>query len=148
MELDKPDFDFTPPPPDRRPTLPEPLPVRLISVADVRLPCPADPTLGPALDDFYVRLLQFRRLPSDEHHHFFMSDNHALILQAQNRPVQHDRIAPTMIEVDHRQPIRQHLLEHQIEHEWMRGLTAGGDYLLLQDPAGNWVGILERSTVR
>lgn len=147
MELEKPDFEFTPPPADRRPTLPEPLPVRLIAVADVRLPCPAEPALRAPLDAFYVGLLKFRRLPSDEFHHFYQADNHALILQAHTRPVQHDRLAPTMIEVDGRQAIHQQLLESETEHEWMRGLTPGTDFLLLKDPAGNWVGILERTLV-
>lgn len=153
MVYDRPDVELEPsriefrPSPDSRPVMPEPLPVRLIAVADVRLPCPPEKELTASLDWFYVELLKFRRLPSDEFHHFFLADNYALILQAHNRPVQRDRLTPTMIEVLDGQVVRQQLIDREHPHEWMRGLTPGGDYLLTQDPAGNWVGILERTVV-
>lgn len=128
--------------------MPEPLPVRLIAVADVRLPCPPpDPQLTRLLDAFYVEVLKFRRLPSDEFHHFFLADNYALILQAHNRPVQRERLTPTMIEVLDGRAVREQLVEREIPHEWMRGLTPGADFLLTQDPAGNWVGVIERTAV-
>jgi hypothetical protein len=146
VELEEPEFTLEIRP-DRRPTMPEPLPVRLIAVADVRLPCPPEKEVGEMLDAFYVGLLKFRRLPSDEFHHFYLSDNYALILQAHNRPVQRERVAPTMIEVEDRKTIHQQLIEREYPYEWMRDLTPGADYLLLQDPAGNWVGILQRTQV-
>lgn len=132
---------------DLRPVIPEPLPVRLVAVADVRLPCPSERETGELLDWFYVDLLGFRRLASDEFHHFYLSDNYALILQSHNRPVQRERVSPTMIEVDDRRTIRDRLVEREYPFEWLRGLTPGGDYLLLQDPAGNWVAILQRTVV-
>src|SRR5688500_12469174 len=50
-------------PPDRRPAMPEPPPVRLISVDDVVLLAP--PGVEPLLDAFYVGLLQFERADHD-----------------------------------------------------------------------------------
>src|SRR3989442_13852823 len=44
---------------DRRPRVPEPLPVKLVAVADARLPAAAG--LEQKLDAFYVRLLGFER---------------------------------------------------------------------------------------
>src|SRR5688572_7744007 len=45
---------------DRRPRMPEPLPVRVLAVEDVRLPATAG--LEPQLDDFYVGLFGFERV--------------------------------------------------------------------------------------
>src|SRR5687767_7663075 len=45
---------------DRRPRMPEPLPVKLLAVEDVRLPATAG--LEAQLDGFYVGLLEFERV--------------------------------------------------------------------------------------
>jgi hypothetical protein len=47
-------------PGDRRPRMPEPLPVKVLAVEDVRLPATAG--LESQLDDFYVGLLEFERV--------------------------------------------------------------------------------------
>jgi hypothetical protein len=130
---------------DQRLTVPEPLPVRLNAIADVRLPCP--PGVDAAMDALYVSLLKFERLRSDEFHLFYRADNHNLIFQVHNRPVGHDRLAPTMIEVDSLDPLQRHFVDTEFPFQWMRGLTPGGDYLLFQDPAGNWIGVSQRRIV-
>jgi hypothetical protein len=124
---------------DTRPHIPPPLPVSLVAVADVRLPAP--PGIRDRLDRFYVEILGFQRLPSDDQHHCYQAENHCLILQVHERPVTHDRLSPTMVLVQHLQEVRDRLIEREVPFEPMRGLTPGGDYLLLRDPAGNWVGI-------
>ncbi|HEX8914051.1 MAG TPA: hypothetical protein VF796_17010 [Humisphaera sp.] len=58
IDPDAGDASFVPPA-DRRPTLPEPPPVRLVAVADVVLVCP--PGVEREMDAFYVGLLRFER---------------------------------------------------------------------------------------
>ena len=60
MELEEPTTEFHPVI-DNRARMPEPLPVRLVAIEDVRLPAPAK--IEEKLDAFYVTLLQFERLP-------------------------------------------------------------------------------------
>jgi len=62
VELEKPSFDFIPKI-DRRPTIPEPPPVRVIAVDDVSLAATAKE--ATKLDAFYVGLLKFERDEKD-----------------------------------------------------------------------------------
>ena len=52
---------------DRRPRMPEPLPVKLVAVADVRLLSAAG--LERRLDAFYVGLFGFERSPDESDRH-------------------------------------------------------------------------------
>jgi hypothetical protein len=49
--------------PDARPRVPEPLPVRLTAIEDVRLPAPAG--VETELDAFYVGILEFQRVEGE-----------------------------------------------------------------------------------
>jgi hypothetical protein len=134
--------------PDRRPTLPQPLPVRLVAVADVRLPCPLDPEVLQLLDGFYVECLKMVRIAGDETTRTYQADNFCLILQGQEGIVHREKLEPTMIEVDDRKTFQDAIIEREMEFEWMRGLVLGGDFILVKDPAGNWIGVLEHRGVR
>src|SRR5262245_53357885 len=62
MELE-PSQNVSLPGQDRRPLMPQPLPVRLVTVDDAELVSPAG--LEKQLDDFYVTMLKFEREPLD-----------------------------------------------------------------------------------
>src|SRR4051794_14724400 len=81
LELVTPDTPFTPAA-DRRPRMPEPLPVRLVAVDDVTLITAAG--LETELDAFYVGLLEFKRHP----------DGHRLTYHAENFDLRFDVIEP------------------------------------------------------
>ena len=129
---------------DRRPRIPEPLPVRLVAVEDVNLDAPAD--LSAELDDFYVTLLSFER----EHvqtQNIYRADNLRLHITLTQEQGERD-LRPLGIEVVRLADIQQALIEREMEFEIQKGLLPGQRTLLLQDPAGNWVAISEAPVVR
>jgi hypothetical protein len=40
------------------------------------------------------------------------------------------------------------MIDRELEYQRIKGLTAGSDQLMLQDPAGNWISLTERRDVR
>src|SRR5262245_16601990 len=79
---------------DKRHKLPEPLPVRLVSIEDVRLPAPAG--VETQLDDLYVKLLEFERI---EEELAYQADNFVLRFDVFEPPVVRESLRPQQIEV-------------------------------------------------
>src|SRR5205814_9455356 len=128
------------PAPDRRPRMPQPLPVRIVAIEDVSLPVIAG--LEVQLDDFYVRLLEFARDP-DVRQLIYHADNFAIRFHVQELLPQRGEYRPLQIEVQSLLLAEQKLLEAKIEYIRQRTLTPGQESLALLDPAGNWVELVE-----
>jgi len=124
---------------DHRPHMPEPLPVRLIAVEDVRLPAPAsvDPA---ALDAFYVGLLECHRIANEL---AYQAENFALRFDLRDGPIVHESLRPLGVEVLSLAETEKKIIAVELEYTRQRGLTPGSETLLLLDPAGNWVEIGE-----
>jgi hypothetical protein len=124
---------------DKRPLVPEPLPVRLLTVDDATLLTSAG--LEIPLDDFYEGLLRFQREPV--HPPIYYADNFRLIFQVVECLPERDSCRPLLIEVPKLSEIELGLIERKIEYVRLRGIALGDQRLTLQDPAGNWVEIVE-----
>jgi hypothetical protein len=140
MELEESSFNFKPVV-DRRPRVPEPLPVRLIAVADMRIESAAG--LERKLDRFYVTLLGMERVPSTGDAIVFRTENFDLYVDVLEPPVMREDFRPVRIEVKSLAEIQLKFVEAEVEHTRRKGLTPGDETLVLQDPAGNWVEITE-----
>jgi hypothetical protein len=143
MELE-PTRNVTPPPPDRRPLIPQPLPVKLVAVSDVRMLATAGREAD--LDKFYAAMLQFER-ESDSAGIVYRAENFRLIFDLVDGLPERDDLRPQQIEVLSLAEAEQKLIEAELEYVCQRGLIVGSDSLLLQDPAGNWVELLEMRRV-
>jgi hypothetical protein len=137
---------------DRRPRMPEPLPVKLVAVADVRLPAPAG--LEAQLDALYVSLLGFERQPSEPSTDerpvpdvVYRADNFLLRFEIEERPVEHETLRPQQIEVPSLADAEHKLVDAELEYTRQRGLLAGQESLVLKDPGGNWIEIVEYRAV-
>jgi len=126
--------------PDRRLRMPEPLPVRLVSIEDVTLPAIAG--IEVELDRFYVALLEFMRDP-DLRQLIYHADNFALRFVIQELLPQRGEYRPTQIEVQSLIQAEQKLIEAKIEYVRQKTLTPGEESLQLLDPAGNWIELVE-----
>jgi len=165
MELE-PSTGTEPAPPDPRPSMPEPPPVRLMAVDDVRLPAASG--VEKALDSFYVMLLGFERedvvvkrptpriaLPAGPRAResepsaeapsgpVYRSENFRLRFQMVEPPVAHPSLRPQGIEVRSISEAEAKLTEAEIEYSRERALVPGQESLLLRDPAGNWLALTE-----
>jgi hypothetical protein len=136
MKLEPSKIDFKPVV-DRRAPIPEPPPVRLVAIEDMTLFAAAG--LEVLLDDFYVNLLRFERESSDRSRLVYKSENFRLYIEIAEPPILRDDLRPIGIEVPSLSIIEHQLIERKIEYEFHRGLMAGLETLLLQDPARNWV---------
>ncbi len=143
FELEPVEGDFQPKP-DNRPRMPEPLPVRLVAVDDVRMLLPAGFDEA-ALDAFYVTLLGFEKLGPDtlEAQPAYRAENFLLRFEVEAAPVERDTLRPQGVEVLSLAEAEQKLIEAEIEYERHRGVTPGQDGLLARDPGGNWVEIVQ-----
>jgi len=129
---------------DPRPRLPDPLPVRLVAVENVRMLAPRG--ADERLDAFYVGLLGFDRYCAPEAgggELVFRADNFLLRFQFVDPPLVHDTLRPQGIEVDDLLALEKRFVEAELEFTRERGITPGRETLLLLDPAGNWVEIGE-----
>ena len=140
MELEEPTSSRFVPPQDRRPRLPEPPPVRLITIDDAHLPAAAG--AETQLDAFYAGMLQFEREIGTEYP-VYRSENFRLVFDVLEPPIQRETFRPVGIEVPAMASIEQKLLDAEIEYTRERGLAPGQDRLVLLDPAGNWIEIAE-----
>jgi hypothetical protein len=124
---------------DPRPKIDEPPPVRLLSVDDCYLWSPAG--LEPQLDQFYAGLLRFQReeTPPDEGSHelVYRAENFRLRIEILERPLNRDDFRPLGVIVPSLADLGQRLADAKIEYEHQRGLLAGQENFLLNDPAGN-----------
>ena len=146
FELEPATTGFRQPPKDRRPHMPEPPPVRLTAIEDVLAIVPE--LIERELDDFYVTLLQFERDRNSGNRLVYRAENFRLLLEIHAPPIARPDMRPIAVEVLSLVDAEAKILEREIEYHRIRGLTAGSDALMLQDPAGNWVSISERRGVR
>ena len=131
---------------DRRPLVPEPLPVRLVAIQDVDLPAASG--LERALQAFYVDLLGFARDPADVDSLVLRAENLRLRFSVLEPPITRDNLRTLGIEVAAIAESEAKLLEANIPYVRQRGLMPGQDTLSLQDPAGNWLAITEIQLLR
>jgi len=129
---------------DRRPRVPEPLPVRIVAIAPVRLPAPAGAEL--ALDAFYVGMLQMERI-GPETELIYRADNYELRFDVKDRPVLHESLRALLIEVPSLREAEQKLIDAEMVYTRQRATAPGTESIVLLDPAGNWVELVEARVV-
>ena len=133
------------PVPDRRARMDEPLPVRLVAIAHVTLPVSAG--LEVDLDRFYVGLLEFVR-DGDLRPLVYHADNFALRFVVRELLPERGEYRPVQIEVQSLLVLEHKLMEAKMEYVRQRTLVPGEESLVLLDPAGNWVELVESRAVR
>ena len=124
---------------DRRPLVPEPLPVRVVAVEDVRLPAACG--LERELEEFYIALLQFGRDTTEVDSLVLRAENVRLQFSVFEPPMAREHLRTLGIEVPSLAQIEQKLIDSEIPYVRQRGLMPGQEALSLQDPAGNWLAI-------
>ena len=129
---------------DRRPRVPEPLPVRLVTVADARLPAAAG--LERRLDAFYVNVLGFERR-DDGGIITYRAENFSLHIDTLEPPLSRTDMRPLAIEVPSLAEMEGKLIEAELEYSRQRGLLPGEEMIVMLDPAGNWLEIVDRRAV-
>jgi hypothetical protein len=140
MELEQPGIAFKPVR-DRRAHVPEPPPVRLVAVEDVRAQAGAG--LETQLDEFYVGLLKFEREGSEQGHLTYKAENFRLHFDTIEPPLTREDFRPIGIDSPSLPLLKEQLNDREVDYLWQRGLLAGHDTIMLKDPAGNWVQIGE-----
>ena len=125
---------------DRRPRMDEPLPVKLVAVEDVRMPAPAG--VEVQLDAFYVDLLGFERIPPETELNY-RAENVGLRFELQERPVEHENLRPQGIEIPSLAEAELKLIEGEYEYVRQRGVVLGTETIVMRDPAGNWIELIE-----
>jgi hypothetical protein len=143
MDLEPSTRPFTPQP-DRRPRVPEPLPVRLVTIDDARVVAAA--ALERQLDAFYVGLLGFAR-DADDERIAYRADNFTLHVDVREPPVRRDDVRPLGVEVPSLADLELKLIEQQIDYTRQRGLLPGEESIVLTDPGGNWLTVVDRRAV-
>lgn len=138
MELEPAPDNFAPPD-DRRPRMEEPIPVRLIAVADVRLLTP--PQNHQALDHLYVRLLRF--VPHSRSPLRYRADNFILHFEERPLPIEYPDLKPLGIEIPSLPIAEKKLFDAEIPYTRQRHVAPGRESLLLRDPGGNWIELVE-----
>jgi hypothetical protein len=113
MELDDPSIEFTPAV-DRRPHMPEPLPVTLVAIEDVQAQAGAG--LEVQLDQFYVNLLRFERQQDVPRESIvYRAENYRLCFEVVEPPVPRDGFRPIGVDVPSLGELEQQLIEREIE---------------------------------
>jgi hypothetical protein len=125
---------------DGRPRMDEPLPVRLVAVEDVRMPAPAG--IEVQLDALYVGVLGFERMPPETELHY-RSENFTLHFELLEAPVDHDDLRPQSIEIPSLAEMELKLIEGEYEYVRQRGVMPGTETIVMRDPAGNWIELVE-----
>jgi hypothetical protein len=122
----------------------QPPPVRLVAVDDVRLPVLAK--LVPLLRMFYVGLWGFVAEPGGL---VFKAENFRLRFEPVETPppVERGSIRPQGIEVESLIAAERKLVDAETEFIRQRGLLPGQYSLLVQDPGGNWIELVEARPV-
>ena len=154
VELEPAAGTYAPPPPDRRPHMPEPPPVRLVAVEDVHVT--AGPGMEPLLDDFYERLLRFEREPHGDRRRphqparqiVYKAENVRLVFDIADPHVERPDFRPIGVEIPDLSAAEHEIIERKLEYERFKGLIIGRVTLMLRDPAGNWVAISEARRVQ
>ncbi len=133
---------------DRRRRMEEPLPVRLIAINHVELDAPA--SVSDELDNFYLEFLEFVRGSSRDGGDFdrvYDAENFQLRFRFFEDLIQRGDYRPTLIEVQSLAAAEQKLIEREWEYARQKALSVGQQSLLLQDPAGNWIELIEAKIV-
>jgi hypothetical protein len=140
MQLEdvNPDVQFRPQA-ERRSRVPEPLPVRLIAVADMRVESAAG--LERDLDVFYAKLLGMQRIAGEQL--VYRTENFDLYVDVLEPPVVREDYRPVRVEVRSLPETVWKLSEAEVAYVRRKGLVPGDEALVLQDPAGNWVELTE-----
>ena len=135
----------TPIVPDTLPRLDDPPPVRLVCVEDVRLTTP--PGREADLDGFYVGLWQFRREAVAGI--VYRAENARLrfAVVIDEPPVERDGVRPQGIVVPSLRDAERLLADAEVPFERQRGLMLGLYTILVKDPAGNWLELVESRKV-
>ena len=148
LELEPASIERYEPQPDRRPRMPEPLPVRLVAVDDVTLlTLPHD---VEALDAFYVGLFGFEKVDAEpaDNAVSYRAENFTLRFEFGEPPVlARESMRLQGIEVPSLADAELKLIEAECEYQRQRGIQAGSESLVLRDPAGNWIELMESREV-
>src|SRR5690606_29224695 len=101
----------------------------------------------------YRDLLRFERVPAPAGADpavgpVYRAENHELRFVVQEVPTEREGRRPIGIVTPFLSEIIEYLETEGIEHELVRGLVAGTDGALLQEPAGNWVALVPLREVR
>jgi hypothetical protein len=131
-------------PDDRRPKMDEPLPVRLVAIADVRLPALLE--LERKHDEFYCGLLKMVR-DEPRSQRIYRTDNHRIVFELFEHLIERTECRPLNVEIDSLSSLQASLIEQKIEFELVRDITLGIQSLALRDPSGNWLQIAQSTPV-
>src|SRR5262249_51789112 len=124
----------------------------LVAVEDVQADAPAG--AETALDDFYVTMLQLERdMPAPRPQDYvdeivYKAENVRLRLAVREPPLSHEDMRPIAVEVRSLAQAESKIIDRELEYERLKALGAGQDTLVLRDPAGNWVAIVESREMR
>lgn len=139
MDLENPDFDYTPPV-DRRPMIYVPPAVKLLAVEDVTLAGKVNDV--EALSAFYIDLLKFER-DEKEPGLTFCAENVRLRVDLVEAPILREDLRALGVEVPSLAQVEKQLIAQQIPYDRERGIELGRVTFLLQDPSGNWIRLSE-----
>jgi hypothetical protein len=142
MQLEEPSVPFKPVV-DRRLRVPEPIPVRLIAVNDMRVDAGAG--LELELDAFYVGVVGMQRVAGEAI--VYRAENFDLYIDVLEPPVVREDYRPVRAEVKSLAVMEGKLREVEVPYVRRKGLVPGEEALVLQDPAGNWVELTEARLV-
>ena len=142
MELEETSIPFTPVV-DRRLRAPEPLPVKLLAVADMRVDAPAG--RERELDAFYAGVVGMQRIGGEQIH--YRAENFDLYVDVLEPPVAREDYRPVRAEVKSLAEMETKLREAEVAYVRRKGLLPGDEALIVQDPAGNWVELTEARRV-
>jgi hypothetical protein len=145
MELEPSPGNFTPIF-DRRPLVPEPLPVRIVAVEDVNLPMVTG--REKELQQFYVGMLGFERDPAAVESLVLRAENVRLRFAIIEPPMERDHLRTLGIEVPSLAELETKLIDGEIPYARICGLVPGQESVSLQDPAGNWLAVGQISLLR
>ncbi len=126
---------------DRRRRVPEPPPVRVVAVDNVRLP--AQTGLERELDHFYVDLLRFERDADQPERIIYDAENVSIQFELVEGLIERDSVRPTGIEIPSLSVIEHALIDEELEFLKQKGLSPGQQSILVPDPAGNWIEVME-----
>ena len=138
MQLEEPISAFSPEQ-DRRPRVPEPLPVRLVAIKDVRLEAPAG--VERDLDALYAGLLGMERVYGEAI--VYRAENFDLYVDVLEPPIPRVDFRPLRVLVKSLDELEPKLIDAKLEYVRRRGLMPGDEALVLQDAAGNWVEVTQ-----
>ena len=142
MQLEQPSFTFKPQA-DRRLRVPEPLPVKLVAVNDMRVEAPAGREVE--LDAFYAGLVGMQRIPGEAI--IYRAENFDLYVDVLEPPIAREDYRPLRAEVKSLADAERKLRDAEMAYVRRKGLVPGEEALVTQDPAGNWVELTETRLV-